>query len=241
MSVEAEELAALAESTGEVLDDVAPTLLTECAEAVTETLLWLRHFDITRSGSSATELLRGCHSAVLEAAALVSLGLARPALSAIRLQSELLLGHIYFRNHPEEWDRVCATGDGFMLEGAVIRYQMEADKGLQGRLKVLENRGEPDIRAEHRFLSAHVHGQSPLTAPDGEHLASVCVDEGLLREVVLAQARASRALSNYLVALLAPRWMDLPPLPVRRVSEVLEPRQRAAFFGGETARTQSPR
>src|SRR5689334_21553669 len=74
---------------------------------------WSVYYQANFSSSTSKDLLAGFHSASLETATYICLGLSRAALSAIRLQVDLLLGFSFFCDHPREWEKLVTTGEGF--------------------------------------------------------------------------------------------------------------------------------
>ncbi len=208
----------------------AASLADRTAGATQEVALWIQYFRATSNDRCGAELLAGAHAATLETVGYVELGLARAAIAAIRLQLELLLSYTYFRDHPAEWAKVGRTGDGFMLFSALDAYFRSVGKNVVSRLDLAEKHGKSGLRRTYRLLSAHVHAQSPLTLPKGGELPSLIAPEKTLNEVIDLERQAGEALSNYLVALLAESWPDLPAPIVQRVRKMLPKERRDSFF-----------
>ena len=182
------------------------------------------------ASETALDLLNGTQAAALETVAYAYLGLGRAAITAIRLQIELLLGYTYFKDHPVEWDKVRRTGDGFVLFSAVENYHKEMDRTLAARLGMIDQKAPPNLRRIYRILSAHVHGQSPYTLPKAGPLESTVLGADLMTSIVEMQQQSMDALSCFLVAVYAGQWPQLPPKFVSRVSQALTPKQRRVFF-----------
>lgn len=225
-----DEVAQLSDGITDLLLAGATVRVQETADSAAEFLLWVRHYEIAATDGTALSLLRGAKAAVIEAAAMCAAGFGRASLGAIRQQIDLMTSYVYFKDHPREWARVTETGDGFMLPSEVRKYHQALQPRLGARLDYLEKRGLDTVNGTYRLLSAHVHGQSELTAPKTGHLREALLSRPLLDEIPQFQLRASLALSNYFVALRAEEWFDLPEEPVRRVSMALTDDQRVQFF-----------
>ncbi len=212
------------------LDAPGPSRGAEAAAVLVYIPLWLQHFWATARSSCALELLSGAQAATLESVACIDVGFARAAIVAMRLEVELIIGYTYFRDHSVEWDRVAATGDGFMLLGALDKYHREANSRVQSRLAALEARSEYPLKRVRRLLSAHVHGQSRLTLPTASSLSSLVATEYVQDQLVDLQRKVDEALSDYLVAVYAESWMELPPKAIAHASSSMTPEKRREFF-----------
>ena len=198
--------------------------------SVNDLAAWVIHFRSISATGTALELLSGAQAAALETVAYVYCGLGRAAVTAIRLQMELVLGYTYFKDHVAEWEKVKRTGDGYMLFSAVENYHREMDRTLPSRLTMIDQRCPPTLKRLHRILSAHVHGQSPYTLPSIGPLESMALSSELMRSVVEMQRQSMDALTSFLVAVYANKWPQLPQQFVSRVSRALTPKQRPQFF-----------
>src|SRR4051812_24873617 len=73
-------------------------------------LAWLSYLKTWRLTGVADDLIAGSQSAIIEAAACLSLGLVRPALFSMRAQIDMCLSWMFFKDHKIEWERVQAEG-----------------------------------------------------------------------------------------------------------------------------------
>jgi hypothetical protein len=205
-------------------------LLGEIETASRDLMLWISYFESQKTGV-ADCLLIGVIASLRECAACLCLGLARPALNAMRLQIDLLLAWIFFKDHRVEWDRVGATGDGFKLKTELIRYFQDTCAGFGGRQNIL---GQCAIRAvpdPYRLLSAHIHGQSEMTLPAVAVLADVVASDVLQDEVVTLQQWCVEYLSDICWCIYAEKWVNLPSeLTSRLKARFKSSEQKAAFF-----------
>jgi hypothetical protein len=198
--------------------------------ATDELRLWLHYFATHHPSVCARELLAGARAAILESIGCISLGIGRGAISAIRLQIDLLLGFTFFSDHPKEWERVEQTGDGFMLKSDIHKYLDEMTPGFKNRLQMIESSSGLSLSEIYRVLSAHIHGQSPYTMPHHGKLEELVLSVETLDSIVELQRRSTLATSNYLTAVYAPQWTALPPEVVKRVRESLSEKQKPLFF-----------
>lgn len=206
------------------------SLADDAVAAVAEIIEWLQYFSATSHDGHASELLDGTRAFVVESVAYISLGLGRAAISAIRGQIDLLIAYTYFCNHPDEWEQVERTGDGFRLKSAIYRYHEDTNLGCKARLSLVEKFDDFGLSAVYQILSAHIHGQTKFTIPKTDALAEVVAPIGFCNSIVEIQERVSVAISNFLVAVYAARWPELPSRPVIRVKNLLKDQQRVAFF-----------
>ncbi len=198
--------------------------------AVSETIGWIHYFQATNGERHATELLAGARASAIEAASYISLGLGRAAITAIRGQVDLLLGFTYFRDHPAEWEFVERTGDGFRLRSAIHRYHEETTPGFASRWSMIRDKSKYQLPKLYQILSSHIHGQTTLTIPKSNQLKEVVTTAAYVRSIVELQLETTIALSNFLTAVYAPQWPELPIAIVTRVRNLLSPNQRPEFF-----------
>ena len=156
-------------------------------QAASEIRLWLNYFEMTTEKPEGPELLRGARAAVIEAIGYCALGLGRAAVSAIRTQVDLLLGHTYFREHHREWNQIQQTGNGFRLFGDIVKYHTEIDPTFSARLVAAEKATGNPHRGVYRLLSAHVHGQSLHTLPTASDLSTIAAGVPLIRTLPALQ------------------------------------------------------
>ena len=209
---------------------VGEELVREIIPAVEDFAVWIANFRSVADSDIAQDLLRGAQAAALEVISYTFLGLGRAAITAIRLQIDMILGYSYFKDHPIEWEKVKQSGDGFMLFSAIQAYHREIDRNLGQRLTSIEQRSPYTLNKLYRILSAHVHGQSPFTLPNLGPLESTVLSVGLMETTVEMQKQTTDALTCYLVAVYAKQWPQLPKQFVTHVSRLLTPRQRPIFF-----------
>ena len=193
-------------------------------------LAWLRHLEEHQERVCAEELLLGARAAVLESATYLSLGLGRAAITAIRCQIELTIGFTYFGCHPDEWNRLNETGDGFFLTSPVYEYHKENRRGFTSRWDTIEKVFKLKIKDLYGVLSAHVHGQSRFTIPRAGAMEEFVLSQKFNASIVEIQQQTAQALSNFLLALYADEWAALPAAILEPVLEKFDAQQRHRFF-----------
>jgi hypothetical protein len=223
----------------EALDEIEKTVAAtgchlgaECERNAAPILQWVHWYETARSGSCALELLSGCRAAVLETIAYVGFGLGRAAVTSIRTQIDTLLSFSFFRNHPAEWNQVTATGRGFRLRGDVVEYHKDIDKGFEGRLAQVEAASGKRLIDVYRKLSAHIHGQSTMALPKAMDIKTLVWDESQLQSVVEIQSDAALTLGNFLAAVHATEWQELPAQIVTEIKALIPESKRSSFFNG---------
>jgi hypothetical protein len=194
-------------------------------------VLWYDYLWCHRKSKGAEELLSGVRAAMLEVVAYLTVGLGRAALSAMRTEIDLLLSYTYFSEHPKEWQRLNESGDGFMLREAIYKYHEGNTRKFKERIGLLEQAYDLKLQAVYRIMSAHIHGQSSMTAPKANELSSLIVSDIFAKSVVKLQLQCSEALSNFLFSVYADQWPGLPEEIVKNVTSKMSPGQRCAFFG----------
>lgn len=194
-------------------------------------LLWLQHLTGAKLTGTADCLLDGTHSAIREGAACVSLGLVRPALASLRLQMDLALGWLYFKDHPVEWERVQATGDGFKLKTELLKYLGEVNDRFAPRMALLKQCKTRTQDDPYRLLSAHIHAQSASAVPKVEQPADIVASPALQDEFIRLQFECSEFINDIFWSVYAPRWASLPnQLLDTLTSRFVTPKQKAEFF-----------
>ena len=193
-------------------------------------LAWLEYLRTSEATGVADALLNGVQGAIIETAGCLTLGLVRPALSSLRLQVDMTLSWLYFKDHPVEWSHLRDTGRGFQTKSGVWNYVSEHHPQFNDRFRLLErvkSRREAD---PYRLLSAHIHGQTDFTAPTVGPLSGLVAERRLCDECVELQGEVSEYLSDFLLSAYGDKWASLPPCAQNELESRLGLDQRAAFF-----------
>lgn len=183
-------------------------------------MLWLHYLRTTQLTGNADCLIDATANAIREAISCLALGLVRPALNSLRLQIDLSLSWIYFKDHPVEWQRVQETGDGFKLKKELLKYYGDSFPKYSNRIGILNDIATRPVKDPYRLLSAHIHGQSESTLPTTKEPKDIVGTVSAQDEVILLQAACSEYISDILWSLFADRWASLP----LALSEKLGPR-----------------
>ncbi|MFE0843114.1 hypothetical protein [Achromobacter insolitus] len=196
-------------------------------------LLWLDFLQDSQLTGSADSLLEGARSAIRECAVCAAIGLARPAILAMRLQIDLALGWLYFKDHPREWERVHRTGDGFKLKADTLKYLGDHFESFPHRFGILKAIRTRPIEDPYRLLSAHVHGQSESTLPVVDTPLSVLCSAQVRAESLKILAATSEYISDIYWSVFADDKYAVPgdlknELHQRFMSQL----QRASFYAG---------
>ena len=184
-------------------------------------LVWLRLLKESECTGHADELLDGVRASIVEAAGCMSLGLARPALFAMRGQIDVALSWLYFKDHPIEWRKVCETGDGFMLKRDVIAYLESYSQSFKSRYGSLQKNATRRDADPYRMLSAHVHSQSFYTIPTYGDLEALVGKPETLQECAELQTDISEYLGDIFLSCFSGKWASLPDEIVKSVKKRL--------------------
>lgn len=189
--------------------------------------LWLSYLEAHKT-KHGDFLLDASTCALKETAAFLSLGLARGAMTSMRLQIDLMLGWLYFKDHPIELKSVEITGDGFKLKKELLQY-LEIHPKFKTRNGLMLQCRTRKIDDPYRLLSAHIHGQSELVVPKAEHLAEAVFSKQICDQCVDLQFECSEYTSDLLLSLYGDSWAALPPQLAKELDR-LNLGQRKAFF-----------
>ena len=195
-------------------------------------LAWLEYLRTSEATGAADALLNGVQGAIIETAGCLTLGLVRPALSSLRLQVDMTLSWLYFKDHPVEWGHLRDTGRGFQSKSDVWSYVSEHYPQFKTRFVELErvkSRREAD---PYRLLSAHIHGQTDFTAPTVGPLSGLVAERRLCDECVELQGEVSEYLSDVLLSAYGDEWASLPSCAREQIERRLNPKQKTKFFKG---------
>lgn len=194
-------------------------------------ILWIRHLQKTSQTTFANCLLAGAESGIREAVGCLVLGLSRPALNSLRMQIDLVMSWLYFKDHPVEWQMIQETGENFKLKGEIFKYLRDWFPRFSDRWGVLvdiRTRTSPD---PYRLLSAHMHGQNEPAIPIIIKPLDVIGTQKSQDEVIAIQGECSEFINDLFWAILADSWRSVP----RELTDRLNARfktdaQRATFF-----------
>lgn len=172
-------------------------------------LTWIGHLGKLSTGV-ADELLQAAASAVRESAALLALGAVRPSLFSQRGQIDLVLGWMYFKDHPVEYALVQRTGDGFKLKTEVLTYAKTSFPAYGEKIGLLTQIAKRKEKDTYRLLSSHIHAQSSHVVPSVSSLQDVVVSRAIADECVQIQADVAEYLSDHLFAMGISSVTSLP-------------------------------
>ena len=173
-------------------------------------LAWLHFLNSTQKTGVADNLLAGAISSIREATACAALGLIRPALFSLRMHIDLLFAWLYFKDHPIEWKTLNETGEGFKMKRDIIEFLIFHYHGFNKRLSILREVTKRSIEDPYRLLSAHVHAQSDVVMPYGQHLADVVQSEDLALQCPKLWRDVSEYVGDILVSMYALKWTAIP-------------------------------
>ena len=226
-----EQLGRLAKATSDNCINRGPVLV-ESAQIASKLLIqWLNYLIETKLTSTADCLLSGTLSAVREGVACVALGLVRPALASLRLQVDLSLGWLYFKDHGVEWSRVQETGEGFKLKTELIKYLAEHHPKFRDRMGILKDCRTRSQEDPYKLLSAHIHAQSELALPRINFPSDIVGPDKLQDEFVLLQFECAEFVNDIFWSVYAERWTALSEdLRNALDARFKTPAQRAEFY-----------
>lgn len=173
-------------------------------------LSWIDYCERELSKGVCDSLLASCRASQIEAASCLALGLARPALFAMRLQFELFLAWIYFNDHPVEWLSTSRGELDFPMRRQNISYLEKHNTRYKARFTLLANNSRRIDKEPYRTLSSFVHGSNPMTMPQNNTLDSVVQSVATLDACNAFQKDVSEYLSDVAACWLTNRWRDFP-------------------------------
>lgn len=183
---------------------------------------WLNYLGTSQRTNVADSLLVAAASSVREAAACLSLGLVRPALFSLRTQIDLVLGWLYFKDHPVEWKTVNDLGSSFKLKREILEYLGEHYAGFTTRAVALKEVSTRNADDPYRLLSAHIHAQSTPSLPTAMNLIDVVHAEALCNECTALAREVAEYLNDLLVAVFGSKWNALPSDVKKSVDQRLD-------------------
>ena len=190
---------------------------------------WLNYLRQSETTNVADGLLDGTQGAIVEAMGCLALGLARPALSSLRSEIDMVLAWLYFKDHKVEWNHLRDTGKGFRTKTDVLSYISDHWPGFQTRFKLLAQGHTREEEDPYRLLSAHIHGQTEFTTPRVAPLVDLVVDAGLSGECVKLQHDVTEYVGDVLLALYGDKWAALPNSVKSGLKGRLNAKQRKVF------------
>lgn len=230
-AVLADHLAALVDLCTKNCQDRGERLVTASEAASRLLMLWLQHLIDARLTGTSDSLVQGMLSAVREGTACLALGLVRPALTSLRLQVDLGLSWLYFKDHPVEWSRVQETGDGFKLKTELLKYLAEHHPRFKDRMGILRDCKTRTQDDPYRLLSAHIHAQNEPAIPQVEKPSDIVASAHLQDEFVQLQAECAEYMNDVFWSMYAERWATIgEELRSSINARFKTPAQRAEFF-----------
>jgi hypothetical protein len=170
-------------------------------------------------------------SSVRETAASLSLGLIRPALSSLRLQMDLTLTCLYFKDHNVEWELVNRTGEGFKLKRELLDYMANHHARFHARLSLLKGIATRTELEPYKLLSAHIHGQSQPVLPIVNDLKEIVDTPSKCLDCTRVVYDVSEYLNDVLLSIYASSWQALPKEILTAAEARFESlEQKKAFF-----------
>ena len=171
---------------------------------------WLQYLITYQKTGTADELLPATASAIREAAALLALGLVRPALFSFRCQVDLVLSWVFYKDHPMEWALVNDSSEGFKLKKDLFLYFEQHNLGFGNRFKMLVEKKVRLTADPYKLLSAHVHAQSKPVLPKVTHLEDMIRPKDECLECASVSFEVAEYLNDVLLCVYRPAWKALP-------------------------------
>lgn len=199
--------------------------------ASTLIILWEGYLRTSHATGTADCLIDGTASAVREGITCVTLGLVRQALNSLRLQIDLSLAWLYFKDHPVEWRKVQDTGEGFKLKTDLLKYMGDSIVRYPARFSLLRDSKTRTLDDPYRLLSAHLHGQSASVLPQVQKPKDIVATIKAQDEVLELQRECSEYINDIFWSVFADSWTSIPA-ELRKTLEgrFKTPAQRASFF-----------
>lgn len=231
LSREKEQLTELSKLTAANCDGRGADIIVVGESASKLLMLWLQYLRMYHVTGTADCLIDGTASAVREAIACLALGIVRPAINSLRLQIDLSLAWLYFKDHPVEWRRVQETGDGFKLKTELLKYLNESVVRYGSRFGLLRDCKTRTLDDPYRLLSAHIHGQSELVLPHVQMPQDIVATPQTQDEALKLQRECSEYINDVFWSVYADLWAGVPA-ELKATVEVRfkSPDQRVDFF-----------
>lgn len=143
--------------------------------------VWSGQFEANDKGNSALPFVREMQAAGHSVAALVALGLYKPAAASMRTVLETALYYTYFRAHTVELATLVRDAKFFLYKQDLLDYHTlhtPGFKDLQAKIGLVG-----DLNAWYSRISALVHGQIPGGWSQHKGLAATAHDPAVLPEV----------------------------------------------------------
>jgi hypothetical protein len=192
------------------LDTQKAIYLDSCIIATKLLLSWLGYLRSSVSRKVADRLLDATQATCIEVAGCLSIGFVRPAIFSIRSQLEMLLGWIYFNDHPVEWQSAERTLDDYPMRGVNLKYMRSYGAHFSERFALLSKSKTRRNDDPYGLLSVHVHSTTAAAAPSIGELSSLVQSKARCDECVELQKDVAEYLTDILAAWYADRWHDFP-------------------------------
>jgi len=148
--------------------------------------MWSGQFEANDKGNPALPFVREMQTAGHSVAALVALGLYKPAAASMRTVLETALYYTYFRTHTVELGTLVRDAKFFLYKQDFLDYHAlhtPEFKDLQAKIGLVG-----DLNAWYSRISALVHGQIPGSWSQHKGLAATTHDAAVLPIVAKAFA-----------------------------------------------------
>jgi hypothetical protein len=151
---------------------------------------------------------------------------------SLRIQIDLGLTWLFFKDHQMEWERIQESGDGFKLKTEIFRYLQEMHPRFADRMGTLRGVRTRKLDDPYRLLSAHIHGQSEMALPQILKPQDIVGSKKAQDEFVQLQGECAEYVGDIFWSVFAGSWTAVPvslrtPLEQRFKSK----EQKAQFFG----------
>jgi hypothetical protein len=209
-TVHAQQLESLRKSIGTSIKSSGEQRLKEGEAALSDVLVWLDYLQKSETTGCCNEMIIGIHSAGVEAAGTIAVGLVRSAIFAMRGQIDLAVAWLFFKDHPVEWEHMLRTGEEFKLKGEIFDFFATYRPKFPLRLALLQKYKTRKLDDPYRILSAHIHVQSTLVMPKFSKLEALIYPEKRCAEALQMQREVSEYISDLFLAYFGDKWASLP-------------------------------
>jgi hypothetical protein len=209
-AIHKEQLARLARAVVSSIETNGEIRIEQCELAVSELLHWLAYLRASEVTGRGDQILDGVHSAVMEAAGTIALGLVRPAIFAMRGQIDLALSWLFFKDHPVEWDYMVRTGHEFKSKSEFLTFIDTYHTKFSERLTVLKKFKSRTLDDPYGVLSAHIHNQNSFVTPKFQSLKAIVYCHERCLEAIKLQSEVSEYIGDIFLAYFGDKWASLP-------------------------------
>lgn len=194
----------------------------DASEKLRLSMAWIGHSFNCSTGEASDLLLKGAYGSAVESVSLLSFGLLRSAMLALRSHYEICLQYLFFKDHPRELQSLLDFRVQGPLPGVVKKYLKDHSANFEARFTALSKVRRRTMEDVYGVLSGVAHGNALNSISSATRPVDLVEPKEILEQAIGVYEGVGETISDFFLADFHSNWMSVPPVVQNDVSQRLQ-------------------